>query len=111
MFFHQLKLKFFKTHNALCNINGNAFTNEVNTAGCIYIVRDPRDIIVSASKYYSLSQEETKTNMFNENMDLINDIEDCNRSLQNSQEADQSEESIREISETRRLQECLEKMK
>ena len=69
------KLKFFKTHNALCNINGNAFTNEVNTAGCIYIVRDPRDIIVSASKYYSLSQEETKTNMFNENMDLINDIE------------------------------------
>jgi len=46
-----------------------------------------------------------------ESRDLINDIEDCHRSLQNSQEADQSEESIREISETRRLQECLEKMK
>ena len=46
-----------------------------------------------------------------ESRDLINDIEDCHRSLQNSEEADQSEESIREISETRRLQECLEKMK
>ena len=62
------KLKFFKTHNAFCTINGNAFTNEVNTAGCIYVVRDPRDVVVSASKYYDLS------NMFNEKMDLINNM-------------------------------------
>ena len=68
------KLKFFKTHNALCSIDGNAFTNDINTAGCIYIVRDPRDIIVSASKYYGTSHEETKNNMFNEKMDLINNI-------------------------------------
>ena len=68
------KLKFFKTHNAFCTINGNAFTNEVNTAGCIYVVRDPRDVVVSASKYYDLSHDETKNNMFNEKMDLINDM-------------------------------------
>ena len=68
------KLKFFKTHNAFCTINGNAFTNEVNTAGCIYVVRDPRDVIVSASKYYDLSHDETKNNMFNEKMDLINNM-------------------------------------
>ena len=68
------KLKFFKTHNAFCTINGNAFTNEVNTAGCIYVVRDPRDVVLSASKYYDLSHDETKNNMFNEKMDLINNM-------------------------------------
>ena len=68
------KLKFFKTHNALCTINGNAFTNEINTAGCIYVVRDPRDVVVSASKYYDLSHDKTKNNMFNEKMDLMNDM-------------------------------------
>ena len=68
------KLKFFKTHNAFCTINGNAFTNEVNTAGCIYVVRDPRDVVVSASKYYDLSHDKTKNNMFNEKMDLMNDM-------------------------------------
>lgn len=68
------KLKFFKTHNAFCTINGNAFTNENNTAGCIYVVRDPRDVVVSASKYYDLSHDETKNNMFNEKMDLINNM-------------------------------------
>ena len=68
------KLKFIKTHNALCTINGNAFTNEINTAGCIYVVRDPRDVVVSASKYYDLSHDKTKNNMFNEKMDLMNDM-------------------------------------
>ena len=68
------KLKFFKTHNAFCTINGNAFTNANNTAGCIYVVRDPRDVVISASKYYGLSHDETKNNMFNEKMDLINDM-------------------------------------
>ena len=68
------KLKFFKTHNAFCTINGNAFTNANNTAGCIYVVRDPRDVVVSASKYYDLSHDETKNNMFNEKMDLINNM-------------------------------------
>ncbi len=66
------KLKFFKTHNSLCSISGNAFTNNKNTIGTIYIVRDPRDIIISASKYYNKSHNETKENMFNRHMDLIN---------------------------------------
>ncbi len=66
------KLKFFKTHNALCKINGNSFTNSRNTIGAIYVVRDPRDVIISASKYYNKSIGETKKNMFNQNMDLVN---------------------------------------
>ena len=31
-------LKFFKTHNALCKIEGNQFTNKENTLGVIYII-------------------------------------------------------------------------
>jgi len=65
------KLKFFKTHNAMCTIDGNAFTNNKNTIGAIYIVRDPRDVVVSASKYFNTSYEETKNNLFNHYMDLI----------------------------------------
>lgn len=38
---------FLKTHNALCTINNHKFTNKGNTLGAIYLVRDPRDIIVS----------------------------------------------------------------
>ena len=70
------KLKFFKTHNAMCAIDGNAFTNNKNTIGAIYIVRDPRDIVVSASKYFNTSHEKTKNNMFNIYMDLINTYND-----------------------------------
>ena len=70
------KLKFFKTHNAMCTIDGNAFTNNKNTIGAIYIVRDPRDIVVSASKYFNTSHEKTKNNMFNIYMDLINTYND-----------------------------------
>jgi hypothetical protein len=66
------KLKFFKTHNSFCTIKGNAFTNDKNTIGTIYIVRDPRDIIISASKYYKKTIEETKVNMFNKEMTLVN---------------------------------------
>ena len=42
------KFKFLKTHNSNCKINGNFFTNLQLTAGVIYIVRDPRDVLCSA---------------------------------------------------------------
>ena len=34
------KIRFFKTHNALVKIGQNDFTNQKNTLGGIYIVRD-----------------------------------------------------------------------
>ena len=52
------KFHILKTHNALCNINGYNFTNKDNTTGAIYIVRDPRNLILSISHHYSLSMEE-----------------------------------------------------
>ena len=47
-----------KTHNALCNINGYNFTDKFNTVGVIYIVRDPRNLILSLSNHYDISHED-----------------------------------------------------
>jgi len=47
-------LKIFKTHNAFWNWQGgeHTFTDEKNTLGVIYIVRDPRNIITSVLNYF-----------------------------------------------------------
>ena len=42
---------YLKTHNAMCTINNHPFTNNKNTIGFIYLVRDPRDVILSYSKF------------------------------------------------------------
>ena len=52
------KLHILKTHNALCSIDGHNFTDKHNTTGAIYIVRDPRNLILSIAHHYSLSSEE-----------------------------------------------------
>ena len=49
------KIKFFKTHNAMCVINGNQFTNALNTAAVIYVVRDPRNVVTSLASHYEIS--------------------------------------------------------
>ncbi len=49
------KIHLLKTHNAMCNINGNNFTDKFNTAAAIYIVRDPRNLITSLSHHYEVN--------------------------------------------------------
>tara|TARA_B100000787_G_scaffold42313_1_gene30085 strand:+ start:126 stop:980 length:855 start_codon:yes stop_codon:yes gene_type:complete len=51
------KIKFFKTHNVFGRVNGCDFTNKQNSAGCIYIVRDPRNVITSLKNYYEMNHE------------------------------------------------------
>ena len=52
-------VQFLKTHSYLFNFNKeNPFTDFNNTLGVIYIVRDPRNIVTSFSKYRGLSNEE-----------------------------------------------------
>ena len=46
---------FFKTHSANASLNSNQYTNEKNSLALIYIVRDPRDIVISYSKYQNIS--------------------------------------------------------
>ena len=57
---------FLKTHNAMVTINGNKFTSSINTIGYIYLVRDPRDIIISWASHTGLHINETLDNMKSE---------------------------------------------
>ena len=59
------KLNILKTHNAMCTVNKNKFTNKENTLGAIYIVRDPRDVAVSFSYHMGKTLTEIVNNMIN----------------------------------------------
>ena len=53
------KFTFLKTHNAQCTINGNVFTNNENTLAFIYVVRDPRNVVLSMSNHFGITQEKS----------------------------------------------------
>ena len=71
------KLKFFKTHNVFGKINDKPFTNKENSLGCIYIVRDPRNVITSLSNHYELNYEDSLAWMTNHKK-YIFDNRECN---------------------------------
>ena len=62
---HDKKLRFFKTHNVYGSINEYKFTNKKNSIGCIYIVRDPRNVITSLKNHYELNYPEALEWMIN----------------------------------------------
>ena len=66
------KLKIYKTHNGNYNFLGNDFTNKKNTAGVIYIVRDPRNVIASISNHYQLNLKESGNFLLDEKRFLYN---------------------------------------
>ena len=52
-------LNTFKTHSANLKVGKNTFTNSDFTLGNIYIVRDPREIVISYSKYTGKTIDQT----------------------------------------------------
>jgi len=60
------KLRFFKTHNVFGKINNRSFTNKENSIGCIYIIRDPRNVITSLSNHYELNYSQALSWMLND---------------------------------------------
>ena len=68
------KLRFFKTHNIFGEVNNHKFTNKQNSAGCIYIVRDPRNVITSLINHYEMSYDEALKWMTNSKK-FIYDVE------------------------------------
>lgn len=52
------ELKFFKTHNIFGNVNNYDFTNQENSIGCLYVVRDPRNVFTSLKNHYQLNDEQ-----------------------------------------------------
>ena len=60
-------VQFLKTHSYLFNIyNKYPFTDLNNSLGVIYIVRDPRNVVTSYSKFASLSTEKISEIMINQ---------------------------------------------
>ena len=61
------KIRFFKTHHAMCNFGKNSFTNYENTFGVIQIVRDPRNVITSLLNFFNKTNyDEAKQFIFDE---------------------------------------------
>ena len=54
-FFNKEKFIFLKTHNTLKRYKNIEFTTNKETAGAIYIVRDPRNVISSMCHHYSFN--------------------------------------------------------
>ena len=69
-------LKFLKTHSSFVKMDGYSFTDLDNTLGVIYVVRDPRDVIISFSNHIDQPINET-LKIINDN--FILDADDENR--------------------------------
>ena len=55
--------QFLKTHSYLFNIDNHPFTNLDNSLGVIYVVRDPRTVVVSSSNHNSKTHEDSIEDM------------------------------------------------
>ena len=66
------KIKFFKTHNVFGKVNNFDFTNNKNSIGCIYVVRDPRNVITSLKNHYQLNNEQALSWITNEKNYIYN---------------------------------------
>ena len=60
---------FIKSHSSYMAISNNWFTNSSNTAGYIYIVRDPRDVAISWAKHANLT--------YDKSIDFMLDFNSC----------------------------------
>ena len=60
------QLRFFKTHNVFGKLNNYDFTDSKNSIGCIYVIRDPRNVITSIKNHYELNDDQALKWMMNE---------------------------------------------
>ena len=51
-------ITFLKTHSTLHSINNHKFTNYQNSYGVIYIVRDPRNVVISYANHNQITIEQ-----------------------------------------------------
>ena len=62
------KINFLKTHSINGKVNNFDFTNKANTAGFIYIVRDPRSVVISNAHHLDIKIDDAVKNIINQNM-------------------------------------------
>lgn len=65
----------FKTHHFFGEVNNHHFTNKQNTSSFIYIVRDPREVLVSYASHSGLTIDEQIKFFLSNNSAHIHDIE------------------------------------
>ncbi len=75
----QNQIKFFKTHNTFGKVNNYDFTNKQNSIGCLYVVRDPRNVITSLKNHYQLNDEQAIKWLTNEK-NFIYNVQDFEKS-------------------------------
>lgn len=61
------RLNFIKTHSYAGSLSNYKFTDNLNTCGLIYLVRDPRSVAISLSHHLNLSIEKTVDIMIDKN--------------------------------------------
>ena len=52
VFYNPKSIRFLKTHGGFVNKEGFRFTDQHNTLGVIYIVRDPRNVVISHAHHF-----------------------------------------------------------
>ncbi len=64
--------KFFKTHSAFFDnkSNNSVFSNSKNSLGAIYIVRDPRNVVMSYAHHYSIEIDQAFNQMTDQELFL-----------------------------------------
>lgn len=62
-----------KTHNLCGSFDGHALFNWQVTAGAIYVVRNPLDVVVSMTHHYGLSAEEAIERLGDDRVASVND--------------------------------------
>lgn len=61
------KINLIKTHSFAGSLSGNHFSNDENTIGFIYLVRDPRSVAISLSYHLDLTIDKTVELMIDTN--------------------------------------------
>lgn len=74
--YNNKKVKFLKTHSILGIFKGHPFTLPEYTLGALYIVRDPRNVLISLMNHYSLTEEKALEFIIDENRDIHRDDND-----------------------------------
>jgi hypothetical protein len=67
------KIRFFKTHNIFGSVNNFHFTNRENSIGCVYVVRDPRNVITSLKNFYEMNDNQAFKFMTSKNKYIYDD--------------------------------------
>jgi len=65
------KTHIFKTHNAFWKSGEYSFTDEENSLGVIYIVRDPRSLVTSLKNHYFLKNDQDSINFMSNEKKII----------------------------------------